>query len=184
MCIRDRFHTYEFMGENFFVSNFGSYFCSVFKLVCNEIISLITNMDKTTDNYDRYDVLAGHDPSGTGIQNMRHWMQITKKNTFSKFDYGSEKANMAHYGQPTAPNYDLSNINIDLALFAGDSDIMADPTDVQHLRESLVNVKNLHFQSIKGGHLTFFWAKNMEFMIDVFDYLEDKKSEKPISTNN
>jgi len=26
--------------------------------------------DASVDNYDRYDVLVGHDPAGTSIQNM------------------------------------------------------------------------------------------------------------------
>jgi gastric triacylglycerol lipase len=35
--------------------------------------------DPSLDNYDRYDVLVGHDPSGTSVQNMAHWKQILDK---------------------------------------------------------------------------------------------------------
>lgn len=54
--------------------------------------------DPSVDNYERYDVLVGHDPSGTSVMNMEHWKQIKDKKKFQAFDYGSAKENDAHYG--------------------------------------------------------------------------------------
>lgn len=66
--------------------------------------------DPTVDNYERYDVVAGHEPSGTSVMNMKHWKQMLDKKKFEAYDYGSAAANNAHYGQPTPPLYDVSTI--------------------------------------------------------------------------
>ena len=49
----------------------------------------IMDADPSVDNYDRYDVLAGHDPSGTSAMNMGHWKQVTDRGKFQAYDYGS-----------------------------------------------------------------------------------------------
>jgi hypothetical protein len=49
--------------------------------------------DPNVDNYDRYDVLVGHAPSGTSITNMQHWKQLVDNKRFQAFDYGSKKLN-------------------------------------------------------------------------------------------
>ena len=61
------------------------------------------------------------------------------------FDYGKE-GNMQHYNQPTAPLYDFAKypISVPLAMFTGDMDELADPTDVAFLLESLPMAPVLH----------------------------------------
>lgn len=51
----------------------------------------IMDGDASVDNYDRYDVLVGHDPAGTSIQNIEHWKQGFDGGKFQAFDYGSAK---------------------------------------------------------------------------------------------
>jgi len=53
----------------------------------------ICDADPTLDNYERYDVLVGHDPSGTSVMNMVHWKQLFDHGNFMAFDYGSAKLN-------------------------------------------------------------------------------------------
>lgn len=65
--------------------------------------------------------------------NMQHWKQIYDHGVFRAFDYGSKQLNIAHYGTPTPPLYNLGNIRVPVRLFAGSSDRLADPTDVQRL---------------------------------------------------
>ena len=36
----------------------------------------VMDADPELDNYERYDVLIGHDPSGTSVMNMAHWKQM------------------------------------------------------------------------------------------------------------
>ena len=42
--------------------------------------------DPSLDNYERYDVLVGHDPSGTSVQNMAHWKQMLDKKKFIAYE--------------------------------------------------------------------------------------------------
>ena len=127
----------------------------------------IMDGDPSVDNYDRYDVLVGHDPSGTSVMNMEHWKQAYDHGTFQAYDYGSTRENNAHYGQPYPPIYNLSNIRIPVRLFAGTSDLLADITDVNYLWENLnPNVKEF-FKVYNAGHCTFMWG------IDVYAWMND-----------
>lgn len=100
-------------------------------------MKFVMDADPSLDNYDRYDVLVGHDPSGTSVLNMAHWKQILDTRKFEAYDYGSAKENTAHYGQPYPPVWDLARIRQPIRLFAGSSDELADITDVNFLWDSL-----------------------------------------------
>lgn len=51
-----------FPGDTWLVTDVGRVFCSYFPRVCGDIVGSIVSADKNLDNYDRYDVLAGHAP--------------------------------------------------------------------------------------------------------------------------
>ena len=53
---------------------------------------------------------------------------------------------MQHYNQPTAPLYDFAKYptSVPLAMFTGNMDELADPTDVAFLLESLPMAPVLH----------------------------------------
>lgn len=82
----------------------------------------VMDADPNLDNYDRYDVLVGHDPSGTSVMNMAHWKQIYDNKKFQAYDYGSKAENRAHYGQDYPPMWDLNQIRKPLRFFVGNSD--------------------------------------------------------------
>jgi hypothetical protein len=63
----------------------------LFPSICGDLIASLTNADPKLDNYDRYDVLAGHDPAGTSVLNMRHWKQFVMTGEYKKFDYGKDE---------------------------------------------------------------------------------------------
>jgi gastric triacylglycerol lipase len=66
-------------GMSWFETDAGMLFCADFAYVCGDLLKYIADADPTLDNYDRYDVLIGHDPSGTSVQNMHHWKQLLDK---------------------------------------------------------------------------------------------------------
>jgi len=47
--------------------------CSILPNVCEYFIGFITTKKPWLDNYLRYDVVVGHDPSGTSLQDILHW---------------------------------------------------------------------------------------------------------------
>ena len=71
---------HEFMpGDTWISSSVGRIFCGLFPKVCGDIVGAIVSADKNLDNYDRYDVLSGHDPglslnnyylAGTSVKNL------------------------------------------------------------------------------------------------------------------
>ena len=132
----------------------------------------ICDADPSLDNYDRYDVVVGHDPSGTSVLNMEHWKQLYDSGYFRAFDYGSAALNTAHYGQITPPTWDPKNIRIPIRLFAGSSDELGDPTDVTYFWNSLdVSVRKF-YKIYNSGHVTFVWGKEVTpWMNDVFSLL-------------
>lgn len=156
------------MDTTFFTSEIGEIFCAMFGKICDDLVASLADADPTKDNYERYDVVAGHDPAGTSTMNMVHWEQLTKINNFQKHDYGTD-GNMAKYGQPNPPLYNLGNIEHEVYLFAGMEDYLADPTDVLRLKDELKNSKKVQlFNYPQMGHITFLWGIDMSYMNDVF----------------
>lgn len=159
---------HEFMPSfGWFTTDIGIVFCSTFPKICGDIMTQIMDGDASVDNYDRYDVLVGHDPSGTSVMNMEHWKQSLNHGTFQAYDYGSTRENNAHYGQPYPPIYNLSNIRIPMHLFAGTSDLLADITDVNFLWDSLNSEVKSFLKVYNAGHCTFMWG------IDVAPWMND-----------
>jgi hypothetical protein len=81
---------HEFLtGDTWITSDVGRVFCGLFGEVCNDLIGSITSADKDLDNYERYDVLAGHEPAGSSTKNIVHWKQLVQSGNFQRYDYGS-----------------------------------------------------------------------------------------------
>ena len=158
-----------------FESDVGRVFCADFSKVCGDLMRYVMDADPSLDNYERYDVLVGHDPSGTSVMNMAHWKQLLDTKKFQAYDYGSAKDNSEHYGQPYPPVWNLNNIRVPLRLFAGSSDELADITDVNYLWDSLAPEAKEFLRFYPAGHCTFMWGNNVApWMNDLFAMLQDK----------
>ena len=81
---------------------------------------------------------------------------VINKN-FQMYDYGAD--NMAHYNQSTAPVYNITNVQVPVALYYGEQDWLADPTDVEYLRANLPMIVD-DFKINNWNHLDFVWASN------------------------
>ena len=98
---------------------------------------------------------------------MAQWAQQVraKGERFQMFDYGCgwfSCPNMEYYGQKSPPAYDLSRINIPLALYAGSDDFLADPTDFAELVKALPAEYVRHKQiSPSLEHLSFVWSYDL-----------------------
>ena len=65
-----------------FTTDTGVLFCATFSKVCGDVMTQVMDGDPSLDNYERYDVLVGHDPSGTSVMNMAHWKQMLDTGRF------------------------------------------------------------------------------------------------------
>lgn len=74
---------WEFLPSmGWFDTSAGVAFCAAFSKVCGDFMTQVMDGDPSLDNYERYDVLVGHDPSGTSVMNMAHWKQIFDSGKF------------------------------------------------------------------------------------------------------
>jgi len=72
-----------------FETDAGIIFCKEFPKVCNDFLGQICDADPSLDNYERSDVVVGHEPSGTSVMNMEHWKQLYDWGAFQAYNYGS-----------------------------------------------------------------------------------------------
>lgn len=106
-------------------------------LCANVLFFLGGGWDSPQLNYTRIPVYGGSESIGTSVKTMVHWAQNTAKKTFKHFDYGYEE-NIKRYGRPDPPDYPLEQIDArHVALFSSLNDGLADPRDVQILRNRL-----------------------------------------------
>ena len=161
----------EFSPQTWLQTDAGSIICSEFDGICNDLLASFSDANAERDNMERADVFIGHFPSGTSLKNVVKWQQGTQVDAFRKFDYGVEE-NRKKYGQDQPPNYNISNIEHKVHLFAGGEDLLSNPTDVQRLKEELKN--SVLYEYPKMGHLTFMTGIDMSFMNDVILALKEK----------
>ncbi|KZV48663.1 triacylglycerol lipase 2-like [Dorcoceras hygrometricum] len=80
-----------------------------------------------------------NDQQPTATKNMVHLAQMIRQGNIAMYDYGSEDENNKHYGQPTPPEYNMSQIPTDIPLLLayGGKDLISDVKDVQTLIDKL-----------------------------------------------
>jgi pimeloyl-ACP methyl ester carboxylesterase len=131
---------------------------------------------------DRMLVLARHEPGGTSVQNMEHWLQMMSSGKFQRMDYGPKK-NMKVYGQKTPPEFNLKKLvrnlkDINMFLIRGDKDAFVDEDDFGHLLQVFGDKLNdatlEHIVVPKYGHLDYIWAETADKEINepIMDFLK------------
>jgi pimeloyl-ACP methyl ester carboxylesterase len=84
-------------------------------------------------------------PEGSSVKPFVHYGQsINNTGYFRKYDKGSEDANIADYGTPQPPDYNLGSIQLPVYIFYGDSDALVLVDDVLQLASELPNVPLLY----------------------------------------
>ena len=140
--------------------------CHTFGAVCDDIIGFFADVQVQSDNLEMIPTILSHEPGGTSTLNMQHWQQMTNYWTYKvqKFDFGSV-GNLANYGTSSPPAYDFSKVPGPIALFTGNDDKLADPTDVKWL-ESVLPSASVEFKTqLQGfGHATFIWGNSTSML--------------------
>ncbi|XP_064490284.1 gastric triacylglycerol lipase-like [Ornithodoros turicata] len=148
---------HAFLPSNRFMKFLANTMCSfkISRLICEDMIFLICGIDSKEMNETRLPVYISHTPAGTSVKNMVHYGQMIEEKSFSKFDYGWYKNELA-YGQMHPPEYNVSRTAVPVALYWSQNDWLADPKDVLLLKNKLPNVA-LYFEVPDKGftHLDF-----------------------------
>ncbi|GLT74940.1 hypothetical protein SLA2020_467030 [Shorea laevis] len=110
-------------------------------------------------------VYLDHEPQPTSTKNMIHLAQMIRTGTINMYDYNNKEENVKHYGQPTPPAYDMTNIPQDFPLFLsyGGADALADVQDVKRLLSILKDHQGdklvLNYRD-NYAHLDFVMSEN------------------------
>lgn len=164
--------------KNTFIKNLAHMFChidhSLTNWICGNIVPGMPMNLKINDLMDDMDKLLNHYPSGSSIKTLLHFGQMInipkEKFIFPKYDYGKEQ-NLVKYGQEGVPVWDLSKINVEVALITGTEDMLANKVDVSELFKRLPSDKTtLHW--IDGwDHYTNIFPRDPKPFFEVIDKL-------------
>lgn len=69
-------------------------------------------------------VILSHDPAGCSTKTIIHYGQEINSGYFRQYDYGARK-NIKFYNTTYPPDYNISQINIPMALYYADNDWLA-----------------------------------------------------------
>jgi len=163
---------YNIYQDGFYSMYAFASFCKLAPHLCNIIDEGYGNYNGTIDNMARLPVKFMHTPAGCGWRNLMHYAQIIWSGKFQRYDFGLT-GNYVKYRRSTPPEYDLSKINVKMAVAHGDLDRLANTKDVNWLldqKRSGLNVKDLlvYNATYHFGHGTFMLAQNMSYFSDDF----------------
>lgn len=95
---------------------------------------------------------------------VQHGITGLNRSNFAFYDKGT-KDNIASYGQPTAPNYDLTKFpaNLPLQSWSGGIDVVFDPTDVEKILTQVPSSNREDFKLPTYGHGDFVVGLNARY---------------------
>ena len=173
--LMDSLKMYDLLPRNYLEVTGQAIICKLIPILCEFVLSLLTDSDMHTLREDRLDVLTYHYPSGTTLQNGFHMkeLKISSPNRFMAYDNGPS-VNLQLYGSDRPADYDFSQImKIPISMYVGDYDILGDPKDNLWLKAQLEAAGVLEeYHQYPIGHLTFFLAKNRALSQHIYDTLE------------
>ena len=83
-------------------------------------------------------VYSNHIPAGTSMANIVQYGQNVKSKNFEMLDYMNEDTNWRCYGNARPARVPIENFDLkDLYLLNGLNDLLADPDDVETLKQNL-----------------------------------------------
>ena len=128
----------------------------------------MTDTDYTASRVQNLDYFMANEPSGASYHQIIHYAQLIASNEqrFRRMDMGSAMENRVRYGTDQPPDYDLSQVKMPIAVFSGELDLLADPTDVKWLRQQLSHTIVFSKEYPFLGHLSFVVAEDMSYYLD------------------
>merc|ERR1712002_1060388 len=159
----------EFMPTNAMLNWLGELVCNDKDVwiapVCESVLFLLGGFDKPKFNETMLSVIVGSPGRGTSTRTVIQYAQSINSKKFAKYNYG-EEGNMEHYGQKTAPEYDLSKVTAPVSLLWGANDWLGDPADVMEIVSGVSNlraVKKVDWP--QWAHLDFLWGMDAKPLV-------------------
>nr|KAF6425132.1 lipase family member J [Molossus molossus] len=142
----------DFLPNSPFTRIIGSKLCpqKIFVKICSRILFMMCGYDQKNLNMSRVDVYMAHNPAGTSVQNILHWIQTT------------------------APLYNVTNMNVSTATWNGANDLLADPEDVNILLSEIRN--HIYHKTISHySHIDFLFGLDVYHQVyrEIIDIIQD-----------
>ncbi|XP_014226292.1 lipase 3-like isoform X1 [Trichogramma pretiosum] len=159
----------EFVPRNKLAKYVGMYLCDwlgvAFNGFCTDALFFLFGFDNKRFNDTLTPSIVAHTLAGSSIRELTHYGQLIKSHKFEQFDWGKEE-NKRIYGDDDPPEYDLSKVNVPVALFWARNDWLADTRDVRRLRRELPRVIADHpINYNKFNHIDFLWGLDAKKLV-------------------
>ncbi|KAG9437298.1 lipase 3 isoform X1 [Apis mellifera carnica] len=142
----------------------SSVFCqdTSIQFFCNNILFLVTGFNQTNLSAMNLTSIMNHIPAGGSWKQLVHFGQgYIYPDNFRQFDYGNDEKNYRVYNSVQPPEYELNKIIAPIALFSSNDDLLATKTDINLLKNKLVNLVFHKEISIKSfSHYDFLWGSS------------------------
>jgi len=149
----------EFLPSTKFMQWLGGVLCDPpFEFLCENSLMLICGYDSKNMNATRNSVYMTHAPAGTSTYNIVHFAQLINSKKIQAMDWGYFD-NEKYYNSHTPPEYYPNLMTVPTALYWGDIDEFADPTDVDYLQTQIQHLIG-SYRYPDMDHLDFVWGMN------------------------
>jgi len=157
--ILELFGVDEFLPNSKFVDWLAGALCNPpMEFLCDDVLLVIAGYDTKNMNQTRNSVYLTHTPAGTSTYNMVHFGQMIANGKFQMMDWGYFD-NEKYYGKHTPPQYYPNTMTVQTALYWGDIDEFADPTDVEYLQTQIQHLLG-SYRYADMDNLDFVWGMN------------------------
>uniref|UniRef100_U5ERJ2 Putative triglyceride lipase-cholesterol esterase n=1 Tax=Corethrella appendiculata TaxID=1370023 RepID=U5ERJ2_9DIPT len=165
--IIDAFGVNEFLPNSKFLKFVADIFCtsSAHNNLCLNVLFQLSGADPDQVDLSVIPVLIGHTPAGASSKQLIHFGQSVRSGEFRRYDHGKLK-NLAMYGVPEPPKYNLTQISAPIFFHYGLNDYLAHPKDVLKLYAELSSTVGINQLEHKlFNHLDFLLAKDIKIML-------------------
>jgi lysosomal acid lipase/cholesteryl ester hydrolase len=171
ICERLAFHELFCNDKEF--EKLNSWILPKLPYLCTIAANMICDVNSGKYNNSKMmSVYVSHQPGGSSLKAISHFVQLIRSRKFRMYDYG-KKMNKIIYHNEEPTEYDLKTIcSIPIGLFSGLDDKLATPKDVEWLENELGDNMVCHKKYEGMGHSTFLMADNMDWFKDVIELID------------
>ncbi|XP_061719786.1 lipase 1-like [Cydia pomonella] len=169
----------ELLGDQLAASELYKLLCSQrifsYYLCFLSTVLPIVGIDPTRIEPEFWEVIIGHNPSGTSRKSIIHYFQLIFNKRFANYDYGPVE-NFRRYKSLIPPSYNLKQVTTNVSLFVGQNDPLVTVKDVDILRLMLPKDPKYHLMEPElWNHIDFIWANDMDVYLYpyIFSSLQD-----------
>ncbi|KAJ8675722.1 hypothetical protein QAD02_011508 [Eretmocerus hayati] len=172
---------YEFLPHSIIWDLFAKYICRSVILrgpVCEGAIFSMAGLNLDQLNQTLLPKIWSQFPAGTSVKLVFHFLQQTATASFQNYDYGVRK-NLKVYGNSKPPIYNLSKVQVPIAVFTSQNDWLIVEKDAMEFYDEIPIKIGIHEVEDKDfNHFDYLWATDAPNLVysKVLDILKNQTS--------